>query len=418
MESRTALPSPPTVASGPTRFIARQPIFDRREHVYGYELLFRSGLENRCTADDSDAATLDVADNFLNVSARTLTAGRKAFINCTRQFLVNEYATLFPKEEAVFEIHESIEPDAEVLAACRRLKGLGYAIALDDFVYVEKFRPFVDLANIIKIDFQLSGPSERQQAVAQFAPLGIQLLAEKVETRAEFAEARSSGYGYFQGYFFCEPQIVPSSQIPAFKAHYLQLLQAINEPELNRDGVVALIDREVSLCYKLLRFVNSPLFGFLSEINSTRHALALLGDQEVRKWASVAAVLAIAGNKRNELVLTSLTRGRCCELLTVNRGAHRDGQSMFLLGIFSLMDALLGRPMSEIVSEIALPDGVRAALLGFPNRHGKILELVQAFEAGRWDEVSELAVALGQDESQLPAAYLEAVDWAQKVFQV
>jgi EAL and modified HD-GYP domain-containing signal transduction protein len=386
--------------------------------VYGYELLFRSGLENRCTADDSDAATLDVADNFLNASARTLTAGRKAFINCTRQFLVNEYATLFPREEAVFEIHESIEPDGEVLAACRKLKALGYVIALDDFVYVEKFQPFIDLANIIKIDFQLSAASERQKAVAKFAPLGIQLLAEKVETRAEFAEARSNGYGYFQGYFFCEPQIVPSSHIPAFKGHYLQLLQAINEPELNRDGVVALIDREVSLCYKLLRFVNSPLFGFLSEINSTRHALALLGDQEVRKWASVAAVLGIAGNKRNELVLTSLTRGRCCELLAANPGAHRDGQSMFLLGIFSLMDAMLGRPMSEIVSEIALPDVVRAALLGFPNRHGKILELVQAFEAGRWDEVSELAAALGQDELQLSAAYVQAVDWAQKVFQV
>ena len=418
MDSLTASPGSSSVPDVPTRFIARQPIFDRCEQVYGYELLYRSGPRNWCTTDDRDAASLDVADNFLNARTRTLTSGRKAFVNCARQFLVNEYATLFPREETVIEILETIEPDAEVLAACRRLKDLGYAIALDDFVYAEKFQPFIDLANIIKIDFHLSGPSERQQAVARFAPLGIQLLAEKVETRDEFAEARGSGYDYFQGYFFCKPQIVPNRQIPAFKAHYLRLLQAINKPELDRNEVVALIDCEVALCYKLLRFLNSPLFGFLSEISSTGHALALLGDEEVRKWASIAAVLGIAGNKRNELVVTSLTRGRCCELLAANRGAKRDRESIFLLGVFSLMDAILGRPISEIVSEMALPDVVRAALLGKPNRYWKILELVKAFEAGRWGEVNELAVALEQDELQLSSAYLEAVDWAQKVFQI
>jgi len=410
--------SSPGVTIGPTRFIARQPIFDRNEHVYGYELLYRSGLENRCTADDSDAAACDVADNFLNASARTLTAGRKAFINCTREFLVNEYATLFSKNETVLEILETVEPDAEVVAACRSLKIRGYILALDDFVYAEKFRPLVDLADIIKIDFQISSPHDRQQAVQRFAPLGIQLLAEKVETRSQFTEARNSGYRYFQGYFFCKPQIVPTRHIPAFKAHYLRLLQAIHKPNLDRNEISALIDREVSLCYKLLRYVNSPLFGFLKEISSTRHALALLGDREVKKWASVAAVLGIAGNKQSEVVLTALSRGRCCESLAGEHGAHRDGQGMFLLGIFSLMDALLGRPMSEVIADIALPDVVRAALLGKPNRHRKTLELVAAFEAGQWSEVSDLASALGQDESQLSAAYLEAVDWAQRVFQV
>jgi EAL and modified HD-GYP domain-containing signal transduction protein len=418
VDLRTASPDSPSVPDGPTRFIARQPIFDRQEHVYGYELLFRSGLENRCIADDSDAAARDVADNFLNASARTLTAGRKAFINSTRHFLVNEYATLLPKEEAVIEILETIEPDAEVLAACRKLKDLGYVIALDDFVFAEKFRPFVELANIIKIDFKLSAPSDRRQAVAKFAPLGIELLAEKVETRAEFAEARTNGYSYFQGYFFCKPQIVSSLHIPAFKVHYLRVLQAINKPELDRSEIVALIECEVSLCYKLLRFMNSPLFGFLREISSTGHALALLGDRELRKWVSVAAVVGIAGNQPNELVLTSLTRGRCCELLASSLKTHVDEQSMFLLGVFSLMEAMLGRPISEIVSEIALPGVVRAALLGRPNRYQRLLNLVKAFEAGRWGEVSELAVDLRQDELRLSAAYLEAVDWAQKIFQV
>ena len=418
MDCPASSPDSPDAAHAPTRFIARQPIFDRHERVYGYELLFRSGLENRCTAEDSDAAALDVADNFLNASARTLTAGRRAFINCTRRFLVDEYATLLPKEETVIEILETVRPDAEVLAACRKLKALGYVIALDDFVYARELQPFIDLADIIKIDFQASGPGERQGAAGKLAPLGINLLAEKVETRAEFAEAQNSGYSYFQGYFFCKPQIVPSLQIPAFKAHYLRLLQAINKPQLDRNEVVALLEREVSLCYKLLRFVNSPLFGFQTKINSTAHALALVGDLEVRKWASVAAVLGVAGDNSNELVLTSLARGRSCELLAQPPNARHDAQSLFLLGVFSLMDAMLGRPMSDVAAEIALPEVVRAALLGAPNRHAKILELVKAFEAGKWGEVSERARGVGLNEAQLSTAYLEAVDWAQKIFQV
>jgi len=405
-------------SASPTRFIARQPIFDCGEDVYGYELLFRSGLDNRYTASDGDAAARDVADNFLSTGARTLTGGRKAFINCTRQFLVNEYATLLPKEETVIEILETVEPDALVLASCRRLRNLGYTFALDDFVYAEKFQPFVDLASIIKIDFKLSAPDVRRQAVVRFAPRGIRLLAEKVETRAEFAEARDCGYFYFQGYFFSKPQIVPSRHIPAFKIHYLRVLQAISRPELDRREVAELIEREVSLCYKLLHFVNSALLGFRREIVSTRHALAMLGDEAVKKWVSVAAVVGIAGREPSEVVITSLIRGRCCELLAGHPGARDGDKGLFLLGILSLMDVILGRPLSEIVSEIALPDTVRAALLGEYSRARKILDLVVALEAGKWNLVGELARDLGQEESQLSAAYLEAVDWAQKVFQV
>ncbi len=418
MDLRAATPELASLTSSPTRFIARQPIFDRKERVFGYELLFRSGFENRYNAKDGTAAACDVTDNFLNADARILTAGRKAFLNATRQFLIDEYATLLPKDQAVIEILETIEPDEEVLAACRALKKLGYVIALDDFVYDERFQPFIDLADIIKIDFKLSSPGNRRQAVERFAPRGIQLLAEKVETREEFAEARANGYTYFQGYFFCKPQIIPTLHIPAFKIHYLRILQAINQPDLDRDEIVELIEREVSLCYKLLRLVNSSLFGFRREIRSTSHALALLGDREVRKWASVAAVLGIAGNKPNELVSTSLARGRCCELLAANHGAGSEGPCMFLLGVLSLMEALLGRPISEIVAEIALPEAVRAALLGQPNRCREILDLVRAFEEGRWNDVGELAARLRHEDAQVSAAYLQAVDWVQKVFQV
>ena len=406
------------IGGNPTRFIARQPIFDRRERVYAYELLFRSGWENRFTSQDGEAAARDVADNFLSAGARTLTQGRRAFINCTRDFLVNEFATVLPREQTVVEILESVEPDNDVIAACRRLKDLGYLIALDDFIYAERLQPLVDLANIIKIDFQVSGPADRRQAVAQFAPLGIKMLAEKVETRDEFAEARASGYSYFQGYFFCQPQIIPSRHIPAYKLNCLRILQAINTPELDRRAVADLIEREVSLCYKLLRFVNSALFGFRRQIGSTQHAVELLGDRAFRKWASIATVLGMAGNEPNELVRTALTRGRCCELLAASLGRRNDEQSLFLLGILSLMDAMLGRPLSEIVADLALPNPVRGALLGKPNRFREILDLVAACESGKWSLVSDLARRLHLDEALLSATFLQAVDWMQRVFQV
>ena len=331
--------------------LRRQPIFDRQEHVYGYELLFRSGLENRYTGDDADAAARDVADNFLNAGARTLTAGRKAFINCTRQFLVNEYATLLPKAETVIEILETIEPDAEVLAACRRLKDLGYMIALDDFVYSEKFQPFVELADIIKIDFKLSAPGERQRAVAEVLAARHPTSGGKGGNMRRIRRSSRQRLRLLPGLFLLQATDCPQPHIPAFKLHYLRILQAINKPELDRSEIAALIDREVSLCYKLLRFMNSPLFGFRREISSTGHALAMLGDRELRKWASIAAVLGIAGDKPNELVLTALTRGRCCELLAANQGRHVNEPEPVSAGSF-------------------LPDGRNVGPADRRNRHG------------------------------------------------
>jgi len=418
MAASLALRVPTDEASPSVRFIARQPIFDAAENVFGYELLFRSGLDNHFTAKDGDSAVRDVADNYLSAATGTLTGGRKAFINCTREFLVNEYVTLLPKRDVVLEILETVEPDAEALAACRKLKALGYAVALDDFVYAPRFQPFVDLADIIKVDLKLSSRIQRKQMAETFAPRGIRMLAEKVETRAEFSDARESGYVYFQGFFFCKPQIVPARQIPAFKFHYLRILDAISREELNVDELVNIIDREISLCYKLLKFVNSALFGFRQEIRSTRHALALLGDREVKKWASVAAVVALAGNEPNELVLLSLARGRCGELLASERSTQIEPHSMFLLGIFSLMDVLLGRPMPELVSGLALPQVVRAALLGTANSYRDLLQLITSNESGRWDDVSALARRLNLADTAIATAYLRSLDWAQSVFRV
>lgn len=196
-------------------YIARQPIFDLHKRVYGYELLFRSGLDNIFKQEDPDQASSQVIiDSFFLHNISALTGRKRAFINVTRDLLLKEYLLLIPRQLVVVEILENIDPDSEVIAACKKLKKAGYLLAMDDFVYGEKYKPFIDLADFIKIDFLSTAEKERKSLPQNFSPLGIGFLAEKVETPATFQEALESGYTYFQGNFFSKPTIIPGKTFP------------------------------------------------------------------------------------------------------------------------------------------------------------------------------------------------------------
>lgn len=290
-------------------------------------------------------------------------------------------------------------------------------IALDDFCYAEKFQPFIEITDFIKVDFLSTPLALRQLLVKKFMPMGIRMLAEKVETREDFNRARQMGYELFQGYFFCKPEILTSRQLPAYKLHYLHVLQAVSQPELDIGELERVIQRDASLCYKLLRYVNSAAFGFRREISSLRHALTLLGEREVKKWASVVAMVEIAQDRPPELLVTSLARARCCEQLASKTGMRGHAPEFFLVGMFSLMDAIVGRPMPVLLSEVSLPDQAKAALLGATSRLRTALDLIVAYAEGRWDEVSRCAAHLRLDESLIPDIYLAALEWATAVFE-
>ena len=266
-------------------YVARQPIFDLHQAVYAYELLYRSGEANNFyTGTDGDKASLQVITNsVLIIGLDTLTRGRKAFINFTKNLLEQEVATTLPKDFLVVEILENIEPDEKVLESCRKLKDLGYLLALDDFVYDPKYDPFLELADIVKVDFLVTQGDERRKIVERLGHRGIKFLAEKVETREDFAMAQKYGYIYFQGYFFEKPVIVSGKDIPALKHTYIQLLREVNQPTLDIDKVENIIKEEVSLSYKLLRFMNSVAFGFRNEIRSIKQALVLLVPKRIKQ---------------------------------------------------------------------------------------------------------------------------------------
>ncbi len=286
-------------------FVARQPIFNQHREVYAYELLFRSGFENAFGNVNGDQASSKVMTNsFLGIGLDTLTGGKRAFVNFTRDLLVQEIALLFPSEQLVVEILENVEPDEEVLDSCKSLKQAGYSLALDDFCFESKYEPLVKLADLIKVDFLLTTSDERCEKTPQLTDQGITLLAEKVETQEVFEEALQLGYTYFQGYFFSKPVVVSQRGIPGFKVPYIQILQSIRRPEIDFAELERIIKSDLSLTHQLLRYINRFGFGFVREIESVRHALTLLGHDNLRKLVSLVVLSSVVEDKPQELPQT------------------------------------------------------------------------------------------------------------------
>ncbi len=399
-------------------FIARQAIFDSRQKVFAYELLFRSGWDNMFNHPDPDQATAKViTDAFSLFNTSDLTDGKRAFINVTRDTLLKEYLFLFPKELIVAEITESIDPDSEVIEACRKLKQAGYLLALDDFVYEDRYAPLMDLTDFMKVDFLSTSESERRFLYERFAPSGIRLLAEKVETSELFSEALQIGYPYFQGYFFCRPTIFNRKDIPGFKLHYFQVLQEILRPEMDYGKLEKFIKQEVSLSYKLLRYINSSFFGFKNKINSIKQALALLGEKEIRKWLLLLTLAHMGKDKPEQLAVHTITRAKFCESLAPLAGLLDRADDLFLVGMFSLMDAFLDRPISDILTEIPIKDEIKGAILGEENKLTEVYHYAISYEKGDWGKLAEQTLKIGIDEMSPPQLYLEALKWGQEAFK-
>jgi EAL and modified HD-GYP domain-containing signal transduction protein len=394
-------------------FLARQPIFDRRQKVYGYELLFRAGIENVFRDVDPGRATAtSIANAFLVLGLESLIADTQAFINMPRDLLVGDYALVLPRDRTVVEILETVEPDAEVVEACRRLKRAGYLLALDDYVDSAAWRPLVQLADIVKVDV-LSTTEEQQRAlVKELARRGLRLLAEKVETADTFAAAAEMGYELFQGYFFSRPVMVAGRDVPAVKLHYLQLLAALHRPELKFEELEAIVKRDVALSYKLLRYINSAFFGHLRPVESLREALMRVGEKRIRMWASLLAMVAMSGDRPPELIEQAVTRARFCESLAAEAGLAPRAEDLFLLGMFSLIDVVVGRPLAELLDALPVAADVKRALLGEPNALRPFHECAVAYERGDWPALGEAVGRLGVVEDCVPVHYVDAVAWA------
>jgi c-di-GMP-related signal transduction protein len=397
-------------------YVARQPILDQRKNLFAYELLYRSSRENVFDGTDSTTATSRVISNaFLTIGLERLVGERRAFINFDRNMLTRGLVELLPRANLVVELLEQITPDEEVLASCRSLKSKGYLLALDDFVCAEGLESLLELADIVKVDFRLTSERERRLLTNKLLDWDVQLLAEKVETQDEFDTASDLGYTLFQGYFFSRPVIVEGRQIPGFKLNYLRILREVGNPTLDFARVEDVLKSEVSLLHKLLRYVNSAQFRWAREVESIRHALALLGETELRKWIALVTMSGLASDKPLQLVVDAVTRARFCEKMSAPVGLASRSSELFLLGLYSLLDALLDRPMAEIVDDVHLADDVRATLLEEPVKTRGLAEtlcLARAYEKADWGLLESAAMKMNINVGTVADTYLEAVEWA------
>jgi c-di-GMP-related signal transduction protein len=412
-------PAPAGSVSKPTPCIARQPILTVEESVVGYELFFREDQGENHFRSEVESATSATIDALNMVGLDVLCDGHPAFINCTHQMLLTDYFALLPPSDVVIEIQESVSVDEEIRRACERLKQRGSLLALDNFVPGDKRESLVPFADFIKIDVRAVPLAACKPLVARYASGRCQMLAQKVETRESFVRARECGFTRFQGYFFRRPENLRARRIPANQLTYVRLLGAISKSDMNFGEVEELVKIEPALCYRLLRYLNSPVLALTTPVTSVRHALSLLGERESARWIRMATTLVMGQKKASDLVLSSLVRARFCELIG-SRVEH--GKSdLFLLGMFSLMDSILALPIGMLMDELSLDPDIKAQLLSAKTKSGSqtplalIYELMLAREEGDWGRVTQLARQLKLSLSFVAETSNEAMRWAHQV---
>jgi len=394
-------------------YVARQPVFKKNKKLYGYELLFRGGMSNAFPDIDGDTATSKLLSNsFFNIGIDQLTGGKMAFINFTQELLVRKIPMMFPIENMMVEILEDVNPNKELVNACLDIFRAGYAIALDDFVFKDELKPLIKLAQIIKIDFMLSPIEEIKRLVNMLKGSKIKLLAEKIETYDEFEMALSMGFTYFQGYFFSKPEILSSKEITPSKITLLQIVGEANKKDCNFDKLEKLINRDVSISYKLLRYINSAFFKRACEISTIKHAIVLLGEDEIKRFISLVTTAELASDKPDELVRTSIIRARFCELLGLNSSNGTDVSELFLMGLFSLIDAMLDNTMESIMKNLPLSKNIKQALIEANGGLVDYLKFVSYYETANWDQCSSIIAKIRVDEDKIPEFYQDAVNWA------
>lgn len=407
------MPSPSTHSTEPSevaslRYLARQPILDVAENVIGYELLFREGAAGFLSAINSDRASMTTMDSSLLLGPASLTGGKRAFINCTRELLVSGFVTLLPPDLCVLEILEDVVADEEVLQACRKLRNQGYSLAMDDYVAKDSGSPFLDIVKYVKVDLRATSREEQEVIARELRRHGLTLVAEKVETREDFEYVSSLGYRYFQGYFFCRPVTIAARDIPATAQAHVRLLKVSQSFEVDLAGLEKLIRPEVALCYRLLRYLNSAAFG-LYPVRSIRHALTLLGEREVRKWIALVTTAMLAQNKPPELVRMAMVRGRFCERFA----PPREEEDFFLSGLFSLIDAMLDRRMESLVHELPISNQCRTALLGGQNAIADSIRICRMCEQAEFQQISTRCKP--EESEAIWQRFQEATVWSHDV---
>ncbi len=399
-------------------FLARQPIFRQNMKVFAYELLFRSGLQNFCSAAiDSMAATSTVITNSQYLlGLQKVTGGKRAFINFPQKMLNRHTPFLFSAQSTVVEILEDVEVTPELLKACEKLANKGYVFALDDFRFRPGLEPLMEIAKIVKFDVLDMSWEELEEEVARAKKFNLKLLAEKVETMEQFERLQTMGFDLYQGYFFAKPEIMSSRDIPGSKLQYLNMLSQLQDQTTDYEKMAELVSHDVSLAYKLLRYVNSAAFAIRVEVKSLQSAIALVGEEKLRQWISVMMLSYLADDKPHELLRLSVQRARFCQGLSDLIPGVGSRASCYTLGMLSLLDVILERKMENILDGLHLEQELYDALTGGVGSMGVVLSLAIAYEQGDWETVDKICSRLSVNMEALPELLAEGIQSASQIY--
>jgi|CZKF01.1.fsa_nt_gi EAL and modified HD-GYP domain-containing signal transduction protein len=396
------------------RYLARQPIMDLRGRVHGYELLFRAGPEVAFRGD-GDFATRTMLDNTVIFGLEKLTGGVPAFVNCTQESLIEEMVHVLPSSMTVLEILESLDPTPDLIAVCRKLKTLGFRLALDDFTWKPGFDPLVEIADYVKVDFIETGAQERKILLQRLQGITVALVAEKIESQQEYQQACQEGFTLFQGYYFCRPVLLENQKIPANRLSHIEILQALRSDVFDLRKLTRLLKRDASLTYRLLRLVNSPMCAIRQEVSSIQAALLAVGENTFRHIAMLAIASEFNAGQPAEILRMAFVRGRFCELAAA--GCALDPTEQFLLGMLSLLPAMMRLPMEELAPTLPLRDEIREALKGSESHERILLQWLEFHEQGNWDACDAIIQKEVLYGKEIFRCYAEAVMWAEEALQ-
>ncbi|MGB7547631.1 MAG: EAL domain-containing protein [Terracidiphilus sp.] len=396
------------------RYMARQPILDLRGKLHAYELLYRNGLETAFRGD-GEKATRMVLDNTVLFGMERLAGGVAAFVNCTAASLLGRQVEVLPPASTVLEVLESAEPTEELIAACRDLKKKGFRIALDDFTWRPGIEPLVQLADYIKVDFLAMSAEDRGILLRRLQGCKAKLVAEKIETQEDYRLAREEGHTFFQGYYFCRPLLLKNRKVPANCMLHMKILEQLQCDPLELHGVCRLVKRDPSLTLRLLRLANSPISAIRQEVRSIETAVVMMGDEMLRRMLTLA--IATEWNTGRPPVILNMVfvRGRFCELAAGLCALPPAEQ--YLLGMLSLLPAMLRMPMEELALALPLREPIRAALQGARNREHILLEWMECHERGEWAACDMIIQTHGLNPEQLLRCCAEAMVWAEDALQ-
>lgn len=398
-------------------YLARQPIYTCQRSIYGYELLYRSNSTTNTFSeiDDETATRTVVSDAVMAFGMDRLTNGKPAFVNFNKELIMGDMLDMVDKANFVIEILEDVIVDDLLIDRVRTKSEEGYVFALDDYVGDKSFEPLLPFVKIIKVDFALLEKAEICLIARQMKPLGITLLAEKVETEEDYNLAEFNGYTLFQGYYFDKPAMLTANLMDVQSSTCIRVFNELSSQRFDMSALAKIIRNDVNLTYKLLKHSNSLKYHRGHEINSVTLALTQMGSEEVRRWITLIFMRDVKSTASDENIKTSLVRGLMLEWISTQ--IKLDTELAFLLGMFSMIDIIANDNIENVLDNISISPIIKDALQGKESPYTEMLNCVIAYEKGDWDNVLPYVTLNRLPIDLLSQTYIDAVKYTDNLFE-